>query len=65
MQALMNLPFTLVRDDHYVVTDGKDKERVIFGQFLPLSKRAAGQFAKQYGGGRVIKRTTARKSGLV
>lgn len=65
-QALvMNAPFTLVRDDHYVVTTTAGKgERVSFGAFLPLTKKAAGQFARQYGG-RVIKRTTARKSGLI
>jgi hypothetical protein len=61
----MNAPFTLVRDDHYiVVTEHKQGERVSFGAFLPLTKKAAGQFARQYGG-RVIKRTTARKSGLI
>jgi len=65
MQNIMNAPYTLVRDDHYVVTtQGSKGERVSFGAFLPLSKRAAGQFARQYGG-RVIKRTTARKSGLI
>lgn len=62
---LMNSPFTLVRDDHYVVTTGEgNKERVSFGRFLPLSKRAAGQWARVHGG-RVIKRTTARKSSLI
>lgn len=61
----MSAPFTLVRPDHYVVTTGEgQKERVTFGRFLPLSKRAAGQFAKKYGG-RVIKRTTATRSNLI
>jgi hypothetical protein len=64
MQSLMNFPFTLVRDDHYVVTSTTGTERVTFGQFLPLTKKAAGQYARQYGG-RVIKRTTARKSHLI
>lgn len=58
---LMNFPFTLVRDDHYVVTDDK---RVTFGQFLPLTQRAAKQWSKVHGG-RVIKRTTARKAHLI
>lgn len=62
---LMNSPFTLVRPDHYVVTSGKgQKERVTFGRFLPLSKRAAGQWAMK-NGGRVIKRTTAQRSSLI
>lgn len=62
---LMNMPFTLVRPDHYVVTMGEGKrERVTFGRFLPLSKRAAGQWAKK-NGGRVIKRTTAQRSNLI
>ena len=62
---LMNAPFTLVRPDHYVVTTGEgNRERVTFGRFLPLSKRAAGQWARVHGG-RVIKRTTAGKSGLI
>ncbi|APC46282.1 hypothetical protein HWB05_gp020 [Streptomyces phage BRock] len=61
----MNSPFTLVRPDHYVVTMGEgQKERVTFGRFLPLSKRAAGQYARQYGG-RVIKRTTAQRGNLI
>lgn len=62
---LMNAPFTLVRSDHYVVTTGEDsKERVTFGRFLPLSKRAASQYARSHGG-RVIKRTTATRSNLI
>lgn len=62
---LMNAPFTLVRDDHYIVTNMSGKqERAVFGRFLPLTKRAATQYSKQHGG-RVIKRTTARKAGLV
>lgn len=66
---LMNAPFTLVRDDHYVVTQGASKgERVVFGGFLPLTKRAATQYLKGLPSTlnhRVIKRTTARKSGLI
>ncbi len=69
MQNLMNAPFTLVRDDHYVVTDMSGKsETLAFGQYLPLSKRAASQFVKATGrvtDFRVIKRTTARRLGLV
>lgn len=62
---MMNAPFTLVRDSHYVVTTGEGtKEKVSFGRYLPLTKKAAGQFARVHGG-RVIKRTTARKSGLI
>lgn len=62
---MMNAPYTLVRDTHYVVTLGEGtKERVSFGRFLPLTQRAAKQYSKTYGG-RVIKRTTARKSGLL
>ncbi len=62
---VMAPPFTLVRSDHYVVTTGEgSKERVTFGRFLPLSKRAAGQFARTHGG-RVIKRTTAARTGLI
>lgn len=62
---LMNAPFTLVRDSHYVVTTGEgNRERVTFGRFLPLTQRAAKQYSKTHGG-RVIKRTTARKSGLI
>lgn len=60
---LMNAPFTLVRDDHYVVTSDKG-ERITFGRFLPLTKRAAGQWARVHGG-RVIKRTTAKRQNLI
>lgn len=61
---VMNATHTTVRDDHYVVTVPKGEgERISFGRFLPLTKRAASQHAKQHGG-RVIKRTTARKAGL-
>jgi hypothetical protein len=61
----MNAPYTLVRDDHYVVTETRGgKERVSFGIFLPLTQRAAKQWAKAHGG-RVIKRTTARRSGIM
>ena len=64
MQNLMNAPLTLVRNDHYVVTSGEGvKERVSFGQFLPLTQRAAKQWAKAHGG-RVIKRTTATRGHL-
>jgi len=63
--TLMNLPMTLVRDDHYVVTtEHKKGERVSFGAFLPLTKKAAGQFARVHGG-RVIKRTTAKRQNLI
>lgn len=56
---------TLVRDDHYVVTtEHKKGERVSFGAFLPLTKKAAGQFARVHGG-RVIKRTTAKRQNLI
>lgn len=69
MQSLMNLPFTLVRDDHYVVTkEGSKGEHVVFGAYLPLTKRAALQFLKSQSstlGHRVIKRTTARKAHLI
>ncbi len=62
---LMSAPFTLVRDAHYVVTLGEgDKERVSFGRFLPLTQRAAKQWART-NGGRVIKRTTAARTGLI
>lgn len=62
MQNAMNAPFTLVRNDHYVVTNGHEKnERITFGLFLPLTQRAAKSYVKQHGG-RVIKRTTAHKS---
>lgn len=62
---LMNTPFTLVRDDHYVVTTQTSKgERVSFGAFLPLSKRAATQYSRTHGG-RVIKRTTAKRQNLI
>lgn len=62
---MMNPPYTLTRDTHYVVTTGEGtKERVSFGRFLPLTQRAAKQYSKTHGG-RVIKRTTARRSGLI
>lgn len=52
-------------DSHYVVTNGSEnKERVTFGWTLPLTDRAARQFARKHGG-RVIKRTTAHKLGLL
>lgn len=55
----------LANDTHYVVTNGSEKnERVTFGWTLPLTERAARQFARKHGG-RVIKRTTARRTGLI
>jgi len=66
---LMNAPFTLVRNDHYVVTQGTPKgERIVFGAFLPLSKRAATQYLKGLPSTmnhRVIKRTTAQRQNLI
>lgn len=53
------------QDRHYLVTTGAgDRERIVFGWMLPLTQKAAKGFAKTHGG-RVIKRTTARKLGLV
>lgn len=52
-------------DSHYVVTRGTGKnERISLGWTLPLTDRAARQFARKHGG-RVIKRTTARRMGLI
>lgn len=62
----MNAPFTLVRPNHYVVTrTTNNNERVVFGQFLPLSKRSASQFAATLKSDtRVIMRKTAERAGL-
>jgi hypothetical protein len=55
----------LTNDSHYLVTSGAGKnERIVFGWSLPLTQRAAKGFVKTHGG-RVIKRTTARKRGLL
>lgn len=65
---LMNPPFTLVRPNHYVVVEAKgNSERVVFGQFLPLTKRVANSFAKLHVRGefRVIMRKTASRAGLL
>ncbi len=66
---LMNAPFTLVRDDHYVVTRYTRKGEVLeFGAFLPLTKKAASQYLRTVRDShlcRVIKRTTARRTGLI
>lgn len=52
-------------DSHYVVTNGSEhKERITLGWTLPLTRTAAGQFARKHGG-RIIKRTTARRLGLI
>lgn len=52
-------------DRHYLVTSGSaSSERIIFGWMLPLTQKAAKGFVKTHGG-RVIKRTTARKLGLI
>lgn len=54
------------QDRHYVVTNGQtgERERVTFGWNLPLTQRAANGFKRSHGG-RVIKRTTARRLGLI
>jgi hypothetical protein len=62
-----------VTDSHYVATVGvlKGKEKVAFGLTIPLTKPAAVGYIKGLPGGRingnyrVIKRTTARKLGLI
>ena len=52
-------------DAHYTVTNGAKKgERIIFGWNLPLTQGAARKYANKVGG-RAIKRTTARKLGLI
>lgn len=64
---LMIQPMNLVRPDHYVVikVDGK-RQTVVFGAFLPLTKRAASQFAKTLKGEhRVIMRKTAKREKLL
>ena len=63
MQNIMNAPYTLVRDSHYVVTNDR-KDRITFGRFLPLTQHAAKQYVSQHGG-KVIKRTTAKRSNLI
>lgn len=67
MQILMSAPFLLVRPNHYVVTQTSGKgERVVFGQYLPLSKRAASQYASTVQGDtRVIMRKTAQRAGIL
>jgi hypothetical protein len=59
---------SVIRPNHYVVveTEGK-RERVAFGIFLPLSKRAASQYAKAHvkGEHRVIMRKTAIREKLL
>lgn len=63
---MLNLVSTL-RPNHYVVVTGEGKrERVAFGYSLPLSKRAASQFARTMGvDTRVIMRKTAVRAGLL
>lgn len=63
---MLNLLSTL-RPNHYVVVAGEGKrERVVFGYTLPLSKRAASQFAKTLRGEtRVIMRKTAQRAGML
>lgn len=53
-------------DAHYLVTNGQSgtRERVTFGWTLPLTQKAANGFKRSHGG-RVIKRTTARRLGLI
>lgn len=64
---MMNLALTL-RPNHYVVTVGEGKrKRVVFGYTLPLSKRAAIQFALRNVAGNysVIMRKTATRAGIL
>lgn len=63
---MLNLLST-IRPNHYVVTTGEGKrERILFGYTLPLTKRAASQFAKtQSVDTRVIMRKTAVRAGLL
>lgn len=63
---MLNLLSTL-RPNHYVVTVGEGKrERVVFGYTLPLTKRAASQFAKTLTvNSRVIMRKTATRAGIL
>lgn len=51
-------------DRHWMVVSTGDKPRVLFGWSLPLSQKAANSFKRRYGG-RVVKRPTARKLGLI
>lgn len=66
---MMNAPFTLVRSNHYVVVEAtRNGERVVFGQWLPLSKRAAVQYAARHMDKRthrVIMRKTAIRAGVL
>ena len=61
--------FMYVKPDHYVAVQKTSKsEKVTFGQFLPLSKRAAMQYIKatgHIGSHRVIMHKTAVKAGLI
>jgi hypothetical protein len=63
---MLNLLSTL-RPTHYVVVVPSGKgERVEFGRTLPLSKRAASQFAKTLKvDTRVIMRKTAVRAGML
>jgi hypothetical protein len=55
----------LAQDRHYLVTSGMgDHERIVFGWNLPLTQKAANGFKRSHGG-RVIKRTTAKRLGLI
>jgi hypothetical protein len=64
---MLNLLSTL-RPNHYVVTVPTNKgERVEFGAYLPLTKRAATQYANKHikGEFRVIMRKTAKRAGIL
>lgn len=63
---MLNLLSTL-RPNHYVVTVGEGaRERVEFGRTIPLTKRAASQFAKTLKvDTRVIMRKTAVRAGML
>lgn len=65
---LMIQPMNLVRPNHYVVVVPNGKgERVEFGAFLPLTKKAATQYAAKHckGESRVIMRKTAKRAGIL
>jgi hypothetical protein len=67
-QMLMIQPMNLVRPNHYVVVVPHGKgERVEFGAYLPLSKRAASQYAHAHVKGefRLIMRKTAKREGIL